>query len=70
APAAEPAAPAPAPAPAAPVPPSKPQVLTPAKPYRIDDVIAREMKEMDDLGEQMHEEILRKAAEQRAREAQ
>jgi hypothetical protein len=43
-------------------------VLTPAIPYRIDDVIAREMKEMDDMGEQMHEEILRRAAERRARD--
>jgi hypothetical protein len=37
-------------------------MITPAKPYRIDDVIAREMKEMEDLGEEMHEEIQRRAA--------
>ena len=67
APAAAPAAPvaaAPA-APAAPLPPApktKPAMLTPAKPYRIDDVLAREMKEMEDLGDEMHEEIMRRSA--------
>ena len=59
--------PAPAPAAAAlpPAPRTKPRVLTPAKPYRIDDVVEREMKEMEDLGNEMHDEIQRRAARPR-----
>jgi len=37
---------------------AKPKILTPAKPYRIDDVIAKEMAEMEDMGNEMHQEIL------------
>ncbi len=40
-----------------PAPTTKPKVLTPQTPYRIDDVLEAEMKEMDDLGEEMHREI-------------
>ena len=49
-----------APKPAAPLPPApktKPVVLTPQAPYRIDDVIEAEMKEMDDLEGEMRREI-------------
>ncbi|MBI3564219.1 MAG: trypsin-like peptidase domain-containing protein [Elusimicrobia bacterium] len=66
-PAPAPAPAAPAPAPAAPTPPpapkTKPAMLTPAKPYRIDDVIAADIKELEDLGNEMHEEIRRRAAQ-------
>jgi len=53
--AAAPAAPAPQPRIA--VPPSKPKMLTPAKPYRIDDVVAAQIKEMEDMGDEMDREI-------------
>ncbi|HEX4047061.1 MAG TPA: S1C family serine protease, partial [Elusimicrobiota bacterium] len=65
-PAAPPAAPpaddhdAPPPAPAASLPPppkTRPVIVTPAIPYRADDLIEKQMKAMDDLGEEMHEEI-------------
>jgi serine protease Do len=49
-----------APAPVAALPPApktKPVIVTPAKPYRADDVIQKHMKEMEDLGDEMHEEI-------------
>ncbi|MBI5246849.1 MAG: trypsin-like peptidase domain-containing protein [Elusimicrobia bacterium] len=50
------------PKPAAPValpppPKTKPVVVTPAAPYRIDDVIEEEMKEMEDLEGEMRREI-------------
>jgi hypothetical protein len=60
-----PGAPIPAPAPAAPLPPApktKPVMVTPAKPYVIDDVVEAEMKEMEDMGEEMRREIERRAA--------
>jgi len=53
-------APAPAekaPAPLPPAPKTKAVVLTPQVPYRIDDVIEAEMKEMDDLEGEMRREI-------------
>ncbi|MEQ1920399.1 MAG: hypothetical protein ABL955_14510, partial [Elusimicrobiota bacterium] len=40
-----------------PAPVTKPKVLTPQTPYRIDDVLEAQMQEMDDLGEEMHREI-------------
>ncbi len=40
-----------------PAPKTKPVVLTPAKPYRIDDVLEAEMQEMDDLEGEMRREI-------------
>ncbi len=40
-----------------PAPKTKPVVLTPQKPYRIDDVLEAEMKEMDDLETEMRREI-------------
>jgi serine protease Do len=55
-----PAAPAPTPVPVAPLPPApktKPVMVTPAKPYRIDDVVAQGMKEMDEQADEMHDEI-------------
>jgi serine protease Do len=57
---------APAPAPVASLPPApktKPVIVTPAKPYREEDVIEQQMKEMDDMGEEMHQEIQRRAAQ-------
>ena len=57
---AEPAAPVEAPKASAPLPPApktKPVVLTPQAPYRIDDVLEAEMKEMDDQGDEMRREI-------------
>jgi serine protease Do len=45
---------APPPKPAA---PSKPQILTPARPYRADDVIAAQIKQMEDMGDEMEREI-------------
>jgi serine protease Do len=73
APAAEPAAPdagtaasepqaAPA-VPDLPAPKTQPVMVTPAKPYDIDDVLEAEMKQMDEMGEEMHEEIQRRATE-------
>lgn len=49
----------PSPPPAAPAPPapSKPAILTPARPYRADDVIAAQIKQMEDMGDEMHNEI-------------
>ena len=61
APVAAPAAPT-APAPAAALPPAprtQPVVLTPAKPYRIDDILEAE-KELEDMGRDMSEEIRRR----------
>jgi len=59
------AKPAPKPAaPAAPLPPppeTKPVIVTPAKPYRIDDVVAAGVKEMEDQADEMHAEIQRRA---------
>jgi serine protease Do len=55
-----------APAPVASLPPApktKPVMVTPAKPYREEDLIEQQMKEMDDMGEEMHEEIQRRAAQ-------
>lgn len=46
-----------------PAPKTKPVMVTPAKPFRADDLIEKQMKEMDDLGEEMHEEIQRRAAQ-------
>ncbi len=51
-----PVAPTPAPKPL----PKKPAIITPAKPYRIDDVLEQEMKEMDDLEKEMRDEIRRR----------
>ncbi len=52
-----------APAPVASLPPApktRPVIVTPAKPYRAEDVIEKGMKEMEDLGDEMHEEIQRR----------
>jgi len=46
-----------APAPLPPAPKTKPIVVTPAKPYRIDDVLEAEMQEMEDLEGEMRREI-------------
>ncbi|MDD5305655.1 MAG: hypothetical protein PHS14_21360, partial [Elusimicrobia bacterium] len=46
-----------APAALPPAPTTKPKVLTPQSPYRIDDVLAEEMKEMEDLEGEMRREI-------------
>ncbi|MFI5345287.1 MAG: S1C family serine protease [Elusimicrobiota bacterium] len=43
-------------------PKTKPAMLTPAKPYRIDDVVAAGMKEMDDQADEMHDEIQKRFA--------
>lgn len=54
----EPAASAPkAPVDLPPAPTTKPKVLTPQAPYRIVDVLAEEMKEMEDLEGEMRREI-------------
>ncbi|MDD5305272.1 MAG: serine protease [Elusimicrobia bacterium] len=45
------------PVPLPPPPKTKPLVVTPQTPYRIDDVLEAEMKEMDDLEGQMRREI-------------
>ena len=45
-----------------PAPKTKPAMLTPAKPYRIDDVVAAGMKEMDDQADEMHNEIQKRFA--------
>ena len=37
--------------------PSKPRIVTPAHPYRADDVIAAQIKQMEDLGDEMEHEI-------------
>ena len=53
----------PAPAPVASLPPApktKPVMVTPAKPYRAEDLIEKQMKEMDDMGDEMHDEIQRR----------
>ena len=58
------AAPAPAPVASLPPPPTtKPVMVTPAKPYRAEDLLQKQMKEMDDLGDEMHEEIQRRATQ-------
>lgn len=44
-----------------PAPKTKPIVVTPAKPYRIDDVIEQQMKEMEDLEKEMQQEIRSRA---------
>lgn len=46
-----------------PAPRTKPVMVTPAKPYRAEDLIEKGMKEMEDLGDEMHEEIQRRAAQ-------
>ncbi len=54
------AAPTAAPKPATPLPPAPktlPKVLTPQAPYRIDDVLAEQIKEMEDMGAEMQREI-------------
>ncbi len=38
-------------------------MVTPAKPYRAEDLIEKQMKEMDEMGESMHEEIQRRATQ-------
>jgi serine protease Do len=53
----EPAAPAKPAAQLPPAPKTKPVMLTPAAPYRIDDVIEAQMKEMEDLEGEMQREI-------------
>ena len=60
APIAEPTKPAAPVAELPPAPKTKPVIVTPAKPYRIDDVIAAEIKEMEDMGEEMSREIQRR----------
>lgn len=40
-----------------PAPKTKPQVLTPQTPYRVEDVLEQEMKEMEDLEGEMRREI-------------
>ena len=53
-----------APAPLAALPPApktKPVVVTPAMPYRIDDVIEAETRQMEDMGREMSEEIRRRS---------
>ena len=57
----EPAAPA-APAAAAPKPvakplASKPAIVTPAKPYKVEDLLQKEMGEMEDLEKEMRDEV-------------
>ncbi|MBI5240345.1 MAG: trypsin-like peptidase domain-containing protein [Elusimicrobia bacterium] len=37
--------------------PSQPQILTPVKPFKAQDLIAREIQEMEDLGDEMQKEI-------------
>lgn len=57
---------APAPAPVASLPPApktKPVIVTPAKPYVAEDLVQQEMKELEDLGDEMHEEIQRRASQ-------
>ncbi|HXT00010.1 MAG TPA: serine protease [Elusimicrobiota bacterium] len=57
---------APAPAPVASLPPApktKPVIVTPAKPFVAEDLVEKQMKEMEDLGEEMHEEIQRRATQ-------
>ncbi|NNN06958.1 MAG: trypsin-like serine protease [Elusimicrobia bacterium] len=44
-------------APPQPLPPSRPQILTPARPYRADDVIAAQIKQMENMGDEMDQEI-------------
>lgn len=41
--------------------PSKPQILTDKKPYRIDDVVAAE-QEMEDMEQEMHQEVEKRRA--------
>jgi serine protease Do len=38
-------------------PAAKPQILTPVKPFKAQDLIAREIAEMEDLGDEMQKEI-------------
>lgn len=40
----------------------KAKILTPAKPFKAEDLIKREMKQMDDMGKDMSAEIRRRAA--------
>jgi serine protease Do len=53
---AAPPAQAPAPAPAR-APAAKPVIVTPAKPFRVDDVLRQEIGEMEDLEKEMEAEI-------------
>jgi serine protease Do len=59
-----PAAPTPPVAAVPPPPATKPKMLTPAKPYRIDNVIAAQIKQMEDMGDDMEREIRAHAAQQ------
>ena len=53
-----PPAPPVAPAAATPAPaPVKPAILTPARPYRADDVIAAQIRQLEDMGDEMDQEI-------------
>jgi serine protease Do len=52
-----PAVSAPPAAPPVAVAPPKPQILTPARPYRADDVIAAQIKQMEQMGDEMDREI-------------
>jgi serine protease Do len=57
---------APAPAPVATLPPApktQPVIVTPAKPYVAEDLVQKEMKELEDMGDEMHEEIQRRASQ-------
>ncbi|MDE2510990.1 MAG: trypsin-like peptidase domain-containing protein [Elusimicrobia bacterium] len=45
-----------------PAPKTKPAILTPAKPYRIEDVVEEGMKEMDQQSDEMHDEIQKRLA--------
>jgi serine protease Do len=57
---------APPPAPVASLPPApktKPVMITPAKPFRAEDLVEKQMKEMEDLGDEMHDEIQRRASQ-------
>ncbi len=51
----------PPPAAKAPPPPAEPRILTPKKPFRIDDLIEREIGEMEDLEKEMKDEIQKRA---------
>jgi hypothetical protein len=40
-----------------PIPKTRPILMTPPKPYRIDDVIGEEIKKMDELEKELQEEV-------------
>lgn len=46
-----------------PAPTTKPLIVTPAKPYVAEDLVEKQMKEMEDLGDEMHEAIQRRASQ-------